>query len=70
MNRRLFLGSTVSAAVAAAIPGSAQASALLNKLLVMSASVVGRTGDGVEVTIEEAALAELRAALRGPESID
>ncbi len=65
MNRRLFLGSTVSAAVAAAIPGTAHASALLNKLLAMSASVVGRTGDGVEVTIEEAALAELKAALRG-----
>ena len=65
MNRRHFLGSTVTAAVAAAIPGTAQANALLFKLMTMSSSVVGRSGNGDEVTIEEAALNELRSALRG-----
>ena len=65
MNRRHFLGSTVSAAVAAAIPGTAQANALLFKLMTTSSSVVGRSGSGDEVSIEEAALNELKAALRG-----
>ena len=65
MNRRHFLGSTVAAAVAAAIPGTAQANALLYNLLTMSSSVVGRTGNGEEITIEESAIAELRGALRG-----
>jgi len=65
MNRRLFLGSTLSAAVAAALPGSVHANALLHSLTVVSSSIVGRSGDGNEVTIEQAVLAELKNALRG-----
>ena len=62
MNRRHFLGSSVSAAIAAAVPGSAYANSLLQALMTVSSSVVGRSGDGEEVTIEEAALEELNGA--------
>jgi FAD/FMN-containing dehydrogenase len=65
MNRRHFLGSSVSAAIAAAVPGSAYANSLLQTLMTVSSSVVGRSGDGEEVNIEEAALEELKGALRG-----
>ena len=65
MNRRHFLGSTLSAAVAAALPGTAQANALLRSLTVVTSSIVGRSGDGNEITIEKAALNELKDALRG-----
>ena len=64
MNRRHFLGSTLSAAVAAALPGSAIA-ALINSLTTVSSSITGRSGDGAEVTLEAAALEELKGALRG-----
>jgi len=65
MNRRLFLGSAVSAGVSAALSGSANAAALMQSLLAISSSLVGRTGNGAEVTIEAAALEELKSALRG-----
>ena len=65
MNRRHFLGSTLSAVVAASVPGTAQANALLRSLTVVTSSIVGRSGDGNEVTIEKAALKELKDALRG-----
>ena len=65
MNRRHFLGSTLSAAVAAVLPGTVQANALLRSLTVVSSSIVGRSGDGNEVTLEKAALEELKGALRG-----
>ena len=65
MNRRHFLGSTLSAAVAAAVPNTAYANALLRSLTLVSSSIVGRSGDGVEVTIEKAALEELKSELRG-----
>ncbi|NIL94145.1 MAG: FAD-binding protein [Woeseiaceae bacterium] len=65
MNRRHFLGSTLTAAVAAAIPGAANAGSLLNALTTISSSLVAKTGAGDEVTIEEAALEELKGALRG-----
>ncbi len=65
MNRRHFLGSTLSAVVAAAVSGTAQANALLRSLTVVTSSIVGRSGDGNEVTIEKAALKELKDALRG-----
>lgn len=64
MNRRHFLGSTLSAAVAASLPGSASA-ALVNTLTAVSSSITGRTGDGSEVTLEAAALEELKGTLRG-----
>jgi FAD/FMN-containing dehydrogenase len=65
MNRRLFLGSSLSAAVAAALPGTVNANVLLSGLTVVSSSIVGRSGNGGEITIEEAALSELKGALRG-----
>ena len=64
MNRRHFLGSTLSAAVASSLPGSASA-ALINTLTTVSSSITGRSGDGSEVTLEAAALEELKGALRG-----
>jgi len=57
MNRRHFLGSTLSAAVAAGMPGTALANA--------SSSIVGRSGNGDEVTLEKSVLKELKSALRG-----
>jgi len=65
MNRRHFLGSTLSAAVAAALPGTVYANALLHSLTAVTSSIVGRSGDGSEFIIEQAALAELKNALRG-----
>jgi FAD/FMN-containing dehydrogenase len=65
MNRRHFLGTTLSAAVAAAIPAGASAGTLLKALTTISSSLVAKTGAGEEVTIEEAALKELKGALRG-----
>ena len=64
MNRRRFLGSTLSAAVAASIPGGAQA-ALWQSLTTVSSAIAARTGDGREVSIEAAALDELKGELRG-----
>jgi hypothetical protein len=64
MNRRLFLGSTLSAAVAAAIPGNAQA-ALLQSLTTVSSAVAAKTMSGGEVSIEAAALEEFKGELRG-----
>jgi hypothetical protein len=63
MNRRDFLRSTVSAGVAAALPGSV--AALQHSLTTVSSSVVGRSADGQELTLEKAALEELKGALRG-----
>ncbi len=65
MNRRHFLGSTLSAAVAAAVPNTAYANALLRSLTTVSSSIVGRSGEGIEITIEKAALEELKSELRG-----
>ena len=64
MNRRHFLGSTLSAAVAASLPGSASA-ALISSLTTVSSSIVAKSGAGEEVSIETAALEELKGALRG-----
>ena len=65
MNRRHFLGSSLSAAVAAALPGTVHANALLQSLTTVSSSIVGRSGGGDEVTLEKSALNELKDALRG-----
>ena len=65
MNRRIFLGSSLSAAVAAALPGTVHGGTLLQALAAVSSNVVGRTGNGDEVTLEESALNELKSALRG-----
>jgi FAD/FMN-containing dehydrogenase len=63
MNRRHFLRNTVGAAVAAALPSGA--AALQHSLTTVSSSVVGRSADGQELTLEKAALEELKGALRG-----
>jgi FAD/FMN-containing dehydrogenase len=65
MNRRRFLGSSISAAVAAAMPGAVHANALLRSMAVVSSSIIGRSGGGEDVTIEKSALQELKSALRG-----
>ena len=64
MNRRHFLGSALSAAVAASIPGPAHAG-LLSSLTSVTSSIVAKRLDGAEVDIEAAALEELKGALRG-----
>lgn len=61
MNRRLFLRSTVAAAVAAAIPGSAAWAALTE----ISGDILAVTGDRKEISIEQAAVQELADGLRG-----
>ena len=65
MNRRTFIGGSVAAAIAGAMPGSARAGVLLEALTTVSSSVVAKTAAGAEVVLEEAALEELKAALRG-----
>ena len=65
MNRRHFLGTTLSAAVAASIPTAANAGGILNLLSTISSGLVARTAEGEEVTIEKAALEELKGSLRG-----
>jgi hypothetical protein len=65
MNRRHFLGTTLSAAVAATMSTAAHADGILNLLTTISSSLVARTSTGDEVTIEKAALEELNGALRG-----
>jgi len=65
VNRRNFLGTSLSAAVAAALPGTVHGNTLLQALAAVSSSVVGQTGNGDEVTLEESALNELNSALRG-----
>ncbi len=65
MNRRHFLGSSLSVAVAAAIPTVSNAGGLLNRLTAVSSSLVARKGGGDEVTIDKSALEELKGVLRG-----
>ena len=65
MNRRDFLGSSISAAIAASLPASAAAFAPLYSVSALSSSIVAKTGAGDEVTLEAAALKELQGALRG-----
>jgi len=65
MNRRLFLGSAVTAGISATLSGGAHAASLMQSLLAITSSLVARTGSGAEVTIEAAALEELKGALRG-----
>jgi len=65
MNRRRFLGTSLSAAVAASLPGAVHANALLQSMTAVSSDIVGRSGSGSEVIIEKSALKELKDALRG-----
>ncbi|MEE4163719.1 MAG: FAD-binding protein [Woeseiaceae bacterium] len=64
MNRRLFLGSTLSAAVTAALPAGAQG-ALWHSLTTVSSAIAAQSNTGDEITLEAAALEELKGELRG-----
>jgi FAD/FMN-containing dehydrogenase len=61
MKRRLFLQSSVAAAVAAALP----ASRLLAAMTEVAGNINAVTGSGAEVTLEQAAVQELSDSLRG-----
>ncbi|MDH4054994.1 MAG: FAD-binding oxidoreductase [Gammaproteobacteria bacterium] len=66
MNRRSFLRSSLSAAVAAAIPGThAFATSLLHMPTSVPADIEAITGDGAELTLQRAAVQELSDSLRG-----
>ncbi len=65
MKRRLFLQSSVAAAVAATIPGSQAMAQALAAMEEAAGNINAVTGSGAEVTLEQAAVEELRASLRG-----
>lgn len=66
MDRRSFLRSSLSAAVAAAIPGTpAFATSLLHTPTSVPADIEAITGDGAQVTLQRAAVQELSDSLRG-----
>ena len=66
MNRRRFIRSSLSAAVAVSIPGwHALAESLLHSPTAVSADVDALTGDGDEITLKRAAVQELSDSLRG-----
>ncbi len=65
MKRRLFLQSSVAAAVAASLPTSQALAAAMATMSEISGDVAAVTGDGAEVVLEQAALKELSDALRG-----
>jgi len=66
MDRRSFLRSSLSAAVAASIPGTqAFATSLLHTPTSVPADIEAITGDGAEITLQRAAVQELSDSLRG-----
>ena len=65
MNRRHFIGGSLSAAIAATLPAGSCSAAALSALTTVSSDIVGVTGNGDEVSIEAAALEELKGSLRG-----
>lgn len=66
MDRRGFLGSSLSAAVAACFPGAeAFAASLLHAPTSIPGDIEAVTGDGAEVTLQRAAVQELSDSLRG-----
>ncbi len=66
MDRRSFLRSSLSAAVAAAMPGAQAFAALqLHAPTSVPADIEAITGDGAEVTLPRAAVQELSDSLRG-----
>jgi hypothetical protein len=65
MKRRLFLQSSVAAAVAATIPGSQAMAQALAAMEEAAGNINAVTGSGAEVTLEQAAVQELRDSLRG-----
>ena len=65
MKRRLFLQSSVAAAVAASIPASNALAAAMASMGEISGNVNAVTGNGAQITLEQAAVQELGDALRG-----
>ena len=65
MKRRLFLQSSVAAAVAASIPASNALAAAMASMGEVSGNVNAVTGNGAQITLEQAAVQELGDALRG-----
>ena len=66
MDRRLFIRSSLSAAVAASMPGAqALAESLLHTPTTVPSSIDAITGDGAEVTLQQAAVQELSDSLKG-----
>ena len=66
MDRRRFIRSSLSAAIAASIPGShALAELLLHAPTSVPADINALTGDGVEITLKQAAVQELSDSLKG-----
>ena len=66
MNRRKFIRSSLSAAVAASLPGThALAASLLHSPTSVPSDIEAITGDGSEVTLAKAAVQELSDSLKG-----
>ena len=66
MDRRRFIRSSLSVAVAASIPGShVLAESLLHTPTTVPADIDAVTGDGAEVTLKQAAVQELSDSLKG-----
>jgi FAD/FMN-containing dehydrogenase len=65
MKRRRFLQSSLAAAVTAALPTQQAIAAALAAMSEVSGDVNAVTGGGAQVTLEQAALKELKGALRG-----
>ena len=66
MDRRNFIRSSISAAVAASLPGTqALAASLLHTPTTVPSNIDAITGDGAEVTLQQAAVQELSDSLKG-----
>ena len=65
MKRRHFLQSSVAAAVAASLPASQALAAALAAISEVSGNVNAVTGNGTQITLEQAAVKELSDSLRG-----
>ena len=66
MNRRRFIRSSLSVAIAASLPGwDALAASLLHSPTSVASDIDALTGDGAQVTLKRAAVQELSDSLRG-----
>ena len=66
MDRRRFIRSSLSAAIAASLPGThALAQSLVHTPTTVPADIDALTGDGAEVTLAQAAVQELSDSLKG-----
>jgi FAD/FMN-containing dehydrogenase len=65
MKRRNFLQTSITAAVAASLPGGAALAAAIDTLSKVSGDTMAVTGGGQEIMLEKAAVQELSEQLRG-----